>query len=120
MEELYLGFNGITIDGAVALSNMLRTNNMLKKFDMQGILLDLQSMKIVSDSLKENQSLVKLHLDIDSDSTKLAPQVAKTIAEALQTNNTLQDLVIGGEMDFDEAVNPRTNISSVSFFNCTL
>ena len=91
LEELYLGFNGISVDGAIALANMLKSNNRLKKFDIQGIMLDLSSMKIISDSLKENNSLLKLYLDIDSDSTKLAPQVAKTISEALQSNNTLQD-----------------------------
>ncbi|EFC44532.1 predicted protein [Naegleria gruberi] len=113
LEELYLGFNGFTIDGAVALSNMLKTNNRLKKFDIQGIMLDLTSMKIISDSLKENHSLLKLYLDIDSDSTKLAPQVAKTISEALQSNNTLQDLIIGGDMDFEESINPRNSMSSM-------
>lgn len=115
LEELYLGFNGFTIDGAVALSNMLKTNNRLKMFDMQGIMLDITSMKIISDSLKENHSLLKLYLDIDSDSTKLAPQVAKTISEALQSNNTLQDLIIGGDMDFEESINPRNSMSSVCF-----
>lgn len=121
LEELYLGFNGISVDGAIALANMLKSNNRLKKFDIQGIMLDLSSMKIISDSLKENNSLLKLYLDIDSDSTKLAPQVAKTISEALQSNNTLQDLIIGGDMDFEEAFNPRTSVSLsqlVMFTHC--
>ncbi|KAG2393068.1 hypothetical protein C9374_009645 [Naegleria lovaniensis] len=110
LEELYLGFNGVSVDGAIALANMLKSNNRLKKFDIQGIMLDLSAMKIISESLKENSSLLKLYLDIDSDSTKLAPQVAKTISEALQSNNTLQDLIIGGDMDFEEAFNPRSSI----------
>nr|CAG4718873.1 unnamed protein product [Naegleria fowleri] len=78
LEELYLGFNGISVDGAIALANMLKSNNRLKKFDIQGIMLDLSSMKIISDSLKENNSLLKLYLDIDSDSTKLAPQIPQS------------------------------------------
>ncbi len=41
VQELYLGSNLIRIQGAMALADMLKKNTTLTKFDMQGILLEI-------------------------------------------------------------------------------
>lgn len=97
VEELYLGYNLVHVEGALALAEMLKRNIKLKKFDMQGIILDLNSMKVVSESLKQNKSLVQFVIDVDSNSK----EIAMTISEVLGANQTLHDLIIGGDVNFE-------------------
>ncbi|KAL9651447.1 hypothetical protein ABK040_001394 [Willaertia magna] len=107
LEELYLGFNDISINGGTALGHSLKSNKKLKIFDIQGILFNLEAMEYISLALKENHSLLKLYLDLDNDFNNYTTEIARIISEALKLNNTLQDLIIGGEMEFEECINPR-------------
>ncbi len=108
VQELYLGYNGITIEGAKALSDMLKRNTKLKKFDMQGILLDINGVRHVADSIRHNRSLLHFKIDIDGENGSTA---AKTLSEALQSNQTIQDLVIGGETELGQEMTSRISES---------
>lgn len=84
VQELNLGYNGITVDGATQLSDMLKRNTKLRKFDMQGIMLDIHGVKHVADSIRHNRSLLHFKIDIDSESGSKA---AKTLSEVKKFDN---------------------------------
>lgn len=100
VRELYLGHNAIRLEGIVELSYLLQYNTKLEKFDIQGVKLDLHSTQIVAAALRNNKDLIQLNIDIDSTSN----EAARLLADALKSNNTLQDLIIGGELNVDEGI----------------
>lgn len=68
---------------------------------MQGILLDLETTRLLCEALKYNNTLIKLIADIDGTSN----DVARLVKDALQSNKTLQDFMMGGEgIGFDKSL----------------
>jgi Ran GTPase-activating protein (RanGAP) involved in mRNA processing and transport len=87
VQELYLGYNGISIEGATALSDMLKKNTKLKKFDMQGIMLDINGVKHVADSIRHNRSLLHFKIDIDGESGSTAARALSEVRNFVNLSN---------------------------------
>lgn len=90
LQELYLGFNGISLEMAVHFSEMLKMNKTLKIFDMQGIILDSAKSVQLADCLKDNQNLKRLMIDLDTSNESV-----QKIFQGVHDNYSFAGVVIG-------------------------
>ena len=90
LQELDLGFKGITSEGARLIAEAIKVNKTLKKLDIRGNSISDDGATAISDGLKSNNSLQKLTMWYN----KISNKGAKRIAEAIKVNTTLKTLNI--------------------------
>ena len=88
IQELHVANNNISDDGAIAISEYLKTNNTLQSLNLAKNNITSVGAKRISEVIKS--SMILQTLDISHN--KISDDGATVISEYLKTNNTLQSL----------------------------
>ncbi len=120
IEELFLegdGFKKIASNLAVELAKLLKsTTSNLRKLTLKKIIMTDDNLKLLTDALISNVTLIALKIEQKSFSS----QDIKRLAEVLNGNHSLQDLELGDSFVFGLETNDVKALSDAIAFNPTL
>ena len=115
LQELNLGYKGITREGAKLIAEAIKVNTTLKMLRISGNTIFDDGTAAISDSLKSNNSLQELHMAHN----EITSEGAKKIAEAIKVNTTLHTLDIS-QPYINDALSFNMTVLTAVYHNNTL